>query len=318
MGITCVGDCLRLPRQGFAKRFGVGRLLELDRAVGRLPDPRTAFRSPERFCADYDLTEELSDSELILQVCRQLLQQLEDFLLSRQLAVQRIAFSFFYLQQAATHLTLGCVQPDRAADHWFDLLRIRFDGLTLSAAVIAVRLRAGDSQPMTARTAALGFDREARQSCAHSIQHLLERLGARLGDDLVHGVTTVAEHRPHYAWRPEQSPARLQQCQALPGFWYEDHAPELLADLRKTSSLLLRRPLWMLAEPQPLAMQGDLPLYRGVLRLVDGPERLETGWWDEGGIARDYYVAVNPKGVHLWIYRDRNRPGGWYLHGVFG
>ena len=37
MGVSCIGECLRLPRQGFAKRFGAVRLLELDRALDRLP-----------------------------------------------------------------------------------------------------------------------------------------------------------------------------------------------------------------------------------------------------------------------------------------
>ena len=39
-GRSNIGDCLRLPREGFARRFGSQRLLELDRALGRLPDPR--------------------------------------------------------------------------------------------------------------------------------------------------------------------------------------------------------------------------------------------------------------------------------------
>ena len=55
MGVTSVGEALRLPRQGFAKRFGANRLLDLDRALGRLPDPRVSYRAPERFTADYEL-----------------------------------------------------------------------------------------------------------------------------------------------------------------------------------------------------------------------------------------------------------------------
>ena len=85
--------------------------------------------------------------------------------------------------------------------------------------------------------------------------------------------------------------------------------------MRRTNSLLLRRPLWILPEPLPLTTN---PEYHGPLKLVDGPERIETGWWDGKGIARDYYVATNAKGVHLWIYRNRNRQATWHLHGIFG
>ena len=88
MGVRNVGECLRLPREGLARRFGPQRLLELDRALGRLPDPRTSWRAPERFCADHDMTEEQSDRELLLVICRELLQSHERFLLARQLGVQ--------------------------------------------------------------------------------------------------------------------------------------------------------------------------------------------------------------------------------------
>ena len=74
----------------------------------------------------------------------------------------------------------------------------------------------------------------------------------------------------------------------------------------------------MLEEPEQLPMRQGEPVYHGPLTLLDGPERLESGWWDESGITRDYYIARSAKGVHLWIYRDRGRHGAWYLHGVFG
>jgi protein ImuB len=74
----------------------------------------------------------------------------------------------------------------------------------------------------------------------------------------------------------------------------------------------------MLPEPELLPAEQDMPLHQGRLTLLDGPERLETGWWDEEGIARDYYTAVNPGGVHLWVFRNRNRTAAWYLHGIFG
>ena len=308
MGISCVGDCLRLPRQGFARRFGAGKLLQLDRALGRLPDPRQSFRLPERFSAEYELSEEQTDSDLILRVCRELLLKLEHFLLTRQLAVQRIRFSFFHLQIPATHLTLGCMQLDGTVEHWFELLKIRFEQLVLAAPVIAARLRGGQSQPFSAETEALPFQKSDRQGQTTPMAHLVERLSARIGNESVHGVMTVAEHRPQYAWYPHH-PIGPQS----PG-----EAPQLLAELRRSNGLLLRRPLWMLSEPRPLTVEQGCPVYQGFLKLLDGPERLETGWWDENGIARDYFVATNPGGVYLWIFQNRNTDVGWYLHGIFG
>ncbi len=301
MGVRSVGDCLRLPREGFARRFGPQRLIELDRALGRLPDPRTSWRAPERFCADHEMTEEQSDRELLLAICRELLVSLERFLLTRQLGTQRVLFSFFHLRSPATELTLGGAGLERSADHWFDLLRIRFEQLTLPEPVIAVRLRGGHSQALCAESGRLSFDGKTRgQKLRYSMAQLAERLAARVGNQSVSGVTTIAEHRPQLAWR-----------------WHS-----LLGVGVDTSTLLLRqglqRPLWMLPEPALLAAEHGCPLHQGRLTLLEGPERLETGWWDENGIARDYFTAVNPHGMRLWVFRNRNRELSWYLHGFFG
>jgi protein ImuB len=54
--------------------------------------------------------------------------------------------------------------------------------------------------------------------------------------------------------------------------------------------------------------------------LRDGPERIESGWWDGADVRRDYYVADTPAGETVWIYRDHRfgiDDGEWFLHGFF-
>ena len=76
------------------------------------------------------------------------------------------------------------------------------------------------------------------------------------------------------------------------------------------------RPVWLLAEPEPLGHR--LQVQPWVLR--DGPERIESGWWDGVDVRRDYFVAENPRGETVWIYRDHRYgidDGEWFLHGLF-
>jgi protein ImuB len=303
MGARTVGDCLRLPREGFTRRFGAQSLLELDRALGHLPDPRPSWRAPERFCGDYEMSEEQADRALLLNICDELLLAHERFLLARQLGTQRLCFSFFHLDGPATELRLGCAQAERSASRWSELLAIRFERLVLPAPVIAVRLQGGVTQPLQATSGDLNFHgRAGAAQQRFSITQLAERLVARIGDQAVRSTATVAEHRPHYAWRSQS----------------------LLADgagrARGDEWLSCRkRPLWMLPEPVRLSAEGGYPVYRGHrLHLVEGPERLETGWWDEDGISRDYYMAEGPDGRQLWIFRNRTRESSWYLQGYFG
>jgi len=133
----------------------------------------------------------------------------------------------------------------------------------------------------------------------------------------VQGLHTVAEYRPDYAFGTRHVLADAPRCRAMPQV---SDLPALHADARRAERLLLRRPLWLLEEPEPLACRDGRPCRGGPLALENGPERIETGWWDERGIARDYYVAKAPDGAWLWVFRDRRDGGrgGWYLHGLFG
>src|SRR5688572_6889810 len=46
LGLRTVGDCARLPRDGFARRVGRSYLRDLDRAFGRSVDLRVEFKAP--------------------------------------------------------------------------------------------------------------------------------------------------------------------------------------------------------------------------------------------------------------------------------
>ncbi len=305
MGVETVGDCLRLPRDGFARRFGSARLRELDQAVGRLPDPRTAWRAPEVFAADYEMTEEQSSRDLLLAIVAALLEQQERFLKAREQGIQRLRLCFFHLRAAASVLEVGGAETARSAAHWLELVTIRFEQLALPEPVIAVRLESAEGRPLKPRPASLALGVKRAKTQSYSMQQLAERLVARMGETAVHGVTAVADHRPDYAWRREGMLDTARSGEADPLFVMRP-----------------RRPLWMLPEPKPLVVREGYPWHEGPLCFLSGPERLETGWWDTDGISRDYYEARSPRGRRLWIFRVRQRldadAGCWYLHGYFG
>jgi protein ImuB len=52
--------------------------------------------------------------------------------------------------------------------------------------------------------------------------------------------------------------------------------------------------------------------------MVAGPERIQSGWWDNKPVDRDYFVARNTLGETCWVYRELDPAKRWYLHGVFG
>jgi len=147
---------------------------------------------------------------------------------------------------------------------------------------------------------------------------LVERLRARLGTEAVHGVATAADHRPERAWRPREPEPRRHASRTFAGRRARRSADEASAtgDIA-VSSRPGHRPFWLLAEPRPLVEIDAVPHHGGPLRLLAGPERIESGWWDGAPCARDYFVARTREDALVWVYRESRDPGGWFLHGMF-
>jgi len=150
---------------------------------------------------------------------------------------------------------------------------------------------------------------------------LIERLRARFGPEAVYGLQVLPGHRPENAWGVREpvegrSPTRAGMP-IVPSLEPPSGRP-FMAGARGGTAPLARRPMWLLPVPRLLSERDGLPRRRGPLRLLGEPERIETGWWDGGDIARDYYTATDLHGVRLWIFRERASPHRWFLHGVFG
>ena len=305
MGVRTVGDCLRLPRDGFARRFEPHLLDMLDRAVGRRPDARAGFISRERFGAGRDLELEITDTKLLDVAFAPLLDELGAFLRKRGCSVQVLELRLVHREPPSTRVRLRFVEPVADTARIAELLRERLARILLPAPVRALRLRSGPLvKSREASTELFAMDR--RQSGA-GVPQLVERLRARLGTEAVYGLCLIPEHRPELAWRVAEPMLPAAKTRN------RDRHPKPKCAPASAEG----KPLWLLAEPQ-LLDDGDQPCFEGMLELEQGPERIESGWWDGRDVQRDYYFARNPAGVRLWVFRERRTPRRWFLHGVFG
>ncbi|TMH15463.1 MAG: DNA polymerase Y family protein [Betaproteobacteria bacterium] len=290
IGVRTLGELRALPREGIARRFGQGPLAELDRALGRLSDPRNFFVPPARFGAALSLPADVTQAEALLFAARRLIIQLAGFLAARSGGVQRFVLSLRHRDKAATEIAIGLVAPSRDAEHFILLLRERLFNFTLAEPVREISLRADDVVPLAGHNLGLRFEQGKPPG---QWEHLVERLRARLGADAVYGLVLRAEHRPERAV-----------------FAGELDSKQLHLDFGE-------RPFWLLDRPKRIAEIGAVPYHKGPLELLAGPERIESGWWDGDDVARDYFVARTQSEALVWIYREWRGEGGWYLHGVF-
>lgn len=299
MGVTRIGELLRLPRAGLARRFGPQTVTALDRLIGREHEPRRAMRTRARFRVHLDAEHELTDHAAISAWLDPALVQLERYLRERQGSIEALDCRLLHREGQRTRCTLRFAEPVCEATRIAFLLAEKLATLVLPAPVLACELVSARLVPSRGCEAALWRPGEHGGEAGGEASRLIERLRARLGEDRVHGLGLVSGHRPETQWRVAEPAAAGTSATACAG-----------ADAR--------RPLWLLPSAQPLEEHAGWPQFDGPLELLCGPERIETGWWDEGEIARDYYVARSRAAVRLWVFRERGTPHAWYLHGIFG
>jgi len=305
-GVRTIGAVLRLPRAGFARRFGMTQLAQLDALTGRSRDLRAVFQAPVRFRRRRELDCELSDQGQLLTELVPLIAALGAFLTARQCGVMELECRLVHRQAPPTRCVLTLAAPCADEQQLAALFGEHLNALRLPAPVRACELRADQLMPQLPPGRCLWQPGEHGGEAGEQSDGLIDRLRARLGSVAVYGLALRQEHRPEGAWivtRPPPVPARRAA---------RDRATD------EPCGAGPKRPLWLLPAPQPLAAPDGWPRRRGTLRLSSEPERIETGWWDGGEVARDYYTAVDSHGVRLWVFRERAAPHGWFLHGVFG
>jgi protein ImuB len=196
MGVCTLGELMRLPRAGFARRFGPELLADLDRLLGKRADPRARLTPRERYRGARDLDHEIEDHERILQVLEPLLAELEQFLRVRQRGITALQCRFHHYRAAPTHCTLRLAAPEASADRFTRLLRERLATLTLPEPVRRCELRAGALRPLSLDSRSLWSPGEHGHASTGEMPSLVEHLRARLGPQALYGIRHVAEHRP--------------------------------------------------------------------------------------------------------------------------
>jgi protein ImuB len=293
LGVTRIGQCLALPRDGFIKRFGHDFRMKLDQAIGEAPDPRSYFTPPDTFTSRVDFGFEVADVMALLFPLKRLLLDLEGFLRGHGAGIQYWYLTLEHTGRRKTRHRMGVVRPERDANRLLDLARERLTKLEIKAPTLAIQVEADQLFVFDAHSESWLPDPKRRDV---GWGHLIDKLTSRLGAGQVYRVHSVDGHRPERCWR--------QVGAASP-------------DTLSTAIASSQRPLWLLRKARSLPSEDGQPRDDGRLHLISGPERIESGWWDGKPAARDYYVARNPRGETLWIYREHGQSEAWYLHGIF-
>jgi protein ImuB len=314
LGVTTIGQMVRLPGGGILERFGTDAHHLYTLAAGERWDPLVPEPPPDAPDERVLLDDPEKDSERLLFSVKAAV----DRLLAR-LAVRRRAVAALWLELTMQHYgrveserfekRADCIRPAEPTLDARTLLRLchlRLEGSPPVAGVIEVRVWADDI-PATREQLALFASRPRRDLRAGA--EAIARLRAELGDEAVVRAVLRDGHLPEarFGWEPVRE---LPQPRPRP------------SPLRLLVRRVLSRP--RLLPPQSTHVRNDgwvlAGLEQGSIVKIDGPYIVSGGWWMAAAPGaqethREYHFAETRRGDCLWLYFDRRRRR-WFQHGA--
>ena len=289
MGIKTLGPLLQLPEAELGQRFGTKLLNYLQRLQGTAPDPRRCIEPAPVFASSLRLLDPIIDKSALLFPMQRLLNELEHWLIGRQLGAQCLLWRFAPHEAAArVCLPVRFAAARQRKAEFMEVVRLALNRAELPENVLEIDLKAQSLVPWTTHSQGL-FASASTQQANTAPTELIDRFTAHLGETGCSGIAVTGQHIPEQAWR---------RCHTGKNGDSPDSTGET------------NHPLWFFDSPRRADREG--------FEIVRGPERLQTGWWGfkEGPCQRDYYVVRYGNGARGWAFIDPN--GQWFLHGYFG
>jgi protein ImuB len=305
LGVTTVGQLVRLPAGGILERFGrdAHRLYQL--AAGERWDPLVPVAPPEAPDERALLDDDEDDLERLVFAIKPPIDRLLDRLAARGRALTALHLELSQ-KHAVGHVTLraDCIKPAGPTLDGRALLRLvhlRLTGAPPVAPVNAVRVWADDIAA-TRDQLALFAARPRRD--LRAADEAIARLRAELGDDAVVHAVLREGHLPEASFGWE----RLGQLRAA-----RATAPTVVRSLVRR---VFTRPQQLPSQDRQVRDDGWLlsGLAHGAVVHVVGPYVVSGGWWAHE-LAREYHFAELRRGDCLWVYYDRNRRR-WFQQGA--
>jgi protein ImuB len=335
-GCRTWGDLRALPRAGVARRFGAGLLDALDAAYGERPERYPWLTLPEAFDQKVELAALATTAPELMWSAQRLLTQLQVWLQARHRGVLALELEWTLDLRRLNgvrlpsheQLVVRTAQPTQDIAHLRRLVGEHLSRCSLSAPANHLRLRSLETLPWPGASKSLLPEEDVKGERLHQ---LVERLSVRLGESNVLVPVAHADHRPERMqyWEPARNSAATLSADrprkaagAITPASRPGNRPELPCDALY--------PPWLLPQPLQLEVRGEKPQLHGPLRLLAGPQRLETGWWDagaQGPALRDYFIARSEQAGLVWVFRERlavragveadTAPVRWFLHGIY-
>ena len=349
LGVLRIDQLLRLPRAGLATRLGQPLVQRISQLLGETDEPLSFHRAAAEDTQWLDLEYPTSDQKILANRITTLIDKVRTGLATRQRGALQMTCRLDLTALPPQTFEIGLFAPTLDRKQLVGLMVSSLESRRLPDLVKRITLSVTLSGPMQTNQVSLFSDASFQNTSKSktpianalnalkkpSLSHLVNSLSGRLGRDAVLGVSLSDDPLPENAY----------QLSPLTGQRDNTSKKRIVAPKHSSGSTFhpsardaMRRPLTLLSNPLPLLIVNDpssdssssppqtIPArFRlgGKIYCVVrhwGPERIETGWWQNDCVRRDYFRVETGDGQWWWIYRTlgkQQRRHCWMLHGRF-
>jgi protein ImuB len=315
LGIHTIRQLRSLPRQDLPSRFGDEIVKRIEQALGRRSEVFEPERPPEPIEAEWSDDDPIKDPQAISFVVQQLVERISETLQTRYEGARELVCRLDSESGSPIRFSVGMLRPENECKHLQELVEMRLESLQLPGPVCCIRIRAIATALQVSRQKQLfSVNEEADQSIEFGL--LINRLSNRMGTETILRSRLVADVQPERA------------AMFTPLIRQDGSLSNLNSSTTTTAILALPpvRPTRLLPEPVSISVSVETDdivphciVWRGCQLTVadfEGPERIDSGWWRDVRIRRDYFRWNAETGQRLWVFHCR-QSGGWFVHGLF-
>lgn len=305
VGLQQIGQFIQMPPRSLQRRFGQILLQRLGQALGSHPESIEPIQPIQPYAERLPCLEPVRTALSIEWALQELLEKICQRLIKENKGLRTARLNAYRVDGELETISIGTGHASHNAGHLFRLFSLKINQIEPALGIELFELEASSVEIMSPAQDTFWNTRSEHTLIAE----LLDNIATRVGPQSIKRYLPQARH-----W-PEQSLRVVHDIQQQPDTPWNDHQ---------------RRPIHLLAQPEPIEVVVPLPdyppltfIHRGKaysLSKADGPERIEREWWVDSGEPRDYYCVEDAEGARYWIFRlghyDTGEPE-WYLHGFF-
>ncbi len=281
LGVSHISALLKLPLTELAKRFDIQLVNYVGKLTGQFKDPISFYQPPGQFKRRLELLYDIAQLQRLERPLLLLLAKLEAFLVLRDQIAHQLTIVLHQRDATDVELIIDSAQGDYKANRWLSLAQLTLESIKIDGPIHSITISVARSLAKQAASDDMFLGKKGH----HNGLDLISTLQAKLGKQAVTGITLSEDIRPEFA---------TQVCEPLAKYI----APKAVETKLRPSILL----------PTPQRLYDKVT-------IMQGPERLATGWWDGRPVVRDYFIARCLQGRWLWVFRTPENE--WFLHGLF-